>query len=204
MLDGVLPQFIYMPYTTLGALRGRETISEITIRCTSAAENDKAGELAVATLSRVSGLKDTFGFENINTHISRFKNISSMITLLISAIAAISLFVAGLGIMNTMLASTGERKKEIGIMMAVGARQRDIAMCFMTESAIISGIGGLSGTLLGILLLLIATGIAGMQPVISVYKLIFIFLVSIMAGVIFAILPSYRASKLNPVDILHE
>ncbi len=204
MFGGIMPHFIYVPYKTLAMIRGKNTISQIAVKSNSTAENDKVGEQAVATLSRVSGLDNAFGYENINTHITRFKGISSIVALLISAIAAISLIVAGLGIMNTMLASTNERREEIGVMMAIGAKRCDIAYCFMTESAIISSVGGTVGAISGIALSLAITTMFNMPTVISLGKLFFVVLLSLLCGIIFSLIPAYRASRLNPVEILHK
>ncbi|MBR5479806.1 MAG: ABC transporter permease [Clostridia bacterium] len=204
LLGGVIPQFIYIPYKTLGAMRGSDSITQIAIKCVDTEKNDKAGEMAVAALARVSGLKDVFDYENINTHISQFKNIASIITLLISAIAAISLFVAGLGIMNTMLAAIGERKEEIGIMMAIGAKRRDIALCFITESFLISTFGGISGTIIGTFLSYFITQTLNMPTVINLNKLIFAVSLAIVCGVTFSFIPAQRASRMDPVEILHK
>ena len=204
LLGGIIPQFIYVPYQTLSLMRGSDTISQIAIKCENDEYNDPAGETAVATLTRVSGLKNSFGFENINTHTEKFKGITALVALLISAIAAISLIVAGLGIMNTMLASTNERKKEIGILMAIGARQRDIAYCFMAESAITAGLGGTLGAIIGVGVSTVITRLASMPTVISFNKLFFVITVSVLCGIVFAMIPAYRASRLNPIETLHQ
>ena len=204
LLGGVIPQFIYIPYKTLGSMRGNDSITQIAVKCVDTDQNDKAGDMSVAVLSRISGLKNAFGYENINTHISQFKNISSIITLLISAIAAISLFVAGLGIMNTMLAAAGERKNEIGIMMAIGAKRRDIASCFIAEAFIISALGGISGAICGMLFSYVITQFLNMPLIISINKLIFVVVLAVVCGMIFAFIPAQRASCLDPVEILHK
>ena len=204
MLGGVIPKFIYIPYKTLGVLRGNELISQIAIKCNNISDNDAVGKKAVATLSRISGYKDSFGYENISAHISNFKNISSIVSLLISAIAAISLIVAGLGIMNTMLASTNERKKEIGIMMAIGARRKDISLCFMTEAAILSGTGGIIGILLGVLSSVLVTDFMKIPIIINPGIIVAVIFVAILFGIIFSLIPAHRASRLNPVETLQE
>lgn len=204
MLGGTIPHFIYVPYKTLGMLRGSDSVSQIAIKCDSTIENDRTGDLAVETLSRITGQKNCFGYENINAHIVRFKKLSEIVTLLISVIAAISLIVAGLGIMNTMLASTAERKKEIGTLMALGARRSDIAFCFIVESTIISGIGGISGAIIGIALSFVITKFNGMPTIFNLNKIITIIMIAVSCGVVFSLSPAYRASRLDPVQTLHE
>ena len=97
-----------------------------------------------------------------------------------------------------------ERKKEIGIMMALGARSRDIALCFIAESAIISGIGGIAGVAFGVLLSFSMTRLMKMPTMISINTIIIIIFVAVLCGIVFSLIPAYRASRLNPVETLHE
>ena len=118
--------------------------------------------------------------------MARLRGIAGLVALLVSAIAAISLAVAGLGIMNTMLAATRERRREIGIMMAIGARRRDISRCFVVESAIVAGIGGVLGATLGVLGSYAITSALGMPGIFSPLKFLLVECCAVLCGVALA------------------
>lgn len=119
---------------------------------------------------------------------------------LLGAIAAISLLVGGIGIMNIMLATVMERTREIGIRRAVGARKFDIMSQFVTESVVISITGGLIGVLLGILLSLIVTLFTDIDTFIRPYSIFIAFSFSVIVGISFGYLPAKNAANLKPVD----
>lgn len=137
--------------------------------------------------------------------LSMAEQITGILTTLLGGIASISLFVGGIGIMNIMLVSVSERTREIGIRMAIGAKNRDIMMQFLVESILITSIGGTIGILLGVLLYLLIA-LASKQPFIfSMISVIVSFLFATLVGVIFGYYPAKKASNLNPIDALrHE
>lgn len=204
IVGGAIPEFAYMPYTTLNNLRSATNISQIAIKCRDNSIAEEAGNHAVEVLSRYHNKPGGYGSENVSGHVDKLKNIAGLVALLISAIAAISLCVAGLGIMNTMLASTAERRKEIGICMAIGAKRRDIAICFLTESALISAAGGTVGALIGLGISALVTTIFHMPNAFSISKILIAESVSIFCGIIFAVIPALRASKLDPIVVLRD
>ena len=121
------------------------------------------------------------------------------------AIAGISLLVGGIGIMNIMLASVTERTREIGIRRALGAKRKDIIAQFLIEAVILSGVGGLIGVVLGILIPFIISIFWGMTTIVTPIAPILAFSISAMIGVIFGIYPSMRAADMDPVEALrHE
>ncbi|MEQ8956127.1 MAG: ABC transporter permease [Gammaproteobacteria bacterium] len=121
------------------------------------------------------------------------------------AIAGISLLVGGIGIMNIMLASVTERTREIGIRRALGAKKRDIITQFLIEAVILSGVGGLIGVVLGVLIPFIISTFWGMTTIVTPLAPILAFSISAMIGVIFGIYPSMRAADMDPVEALrHE
>jgi macrolide transport system ATP-binding/permease protein len=125
--------------------------------------------------------------------------------LLLSSIAAISLLVGGIGIMNIMLVSVTERTREIGLRKAIGARRYDILAQFLSESVVISGIGGVIGIILGWLITVLLSKFAGWTTSISLDSVLLAFFFSAGIGVIFGIYPARKASLLNPIDALrHE
>lgn len=123
-------------------------------------------------------------------------------TMLLGAIASISLLVGGIGIMNIMLVSVAERTREIGIRMAVGAKTWDIRLQFITEALILSLIGGIIGILLGTIGSKIISAKAGWTTVVSVASILVSFGFSGFVGIFFGFYPAYKASLLNPIDAL--
>jgi len=123
----------------------------------------------------------------------------------LGAIAAISLLVGGIGIMNIMLASVTERTREIGIRRALGARRRDIVIQFLVETVILSGAGGIMGVCLGRIIPFVVSHAAGMRTIVTFWSPLLAFTISALIGVIFGIYPALRAAKMDPVEALrHE
>ena len=124
-------------------------------------------------------------------------------TALISSIAVISLLVGGIGVMNIMLVSVSERKKEIGIRMAIGAKQIDILQQFLIESIIICLVGGIIGIILSYVIGLIFSACAYMiRMEFSITSIMVAFFYSITIGIIFGFLPALNAAKLDPITAL--
>lgn len=134
--------------------------------------------------------------------LSAFNTISGTLTTALGAIAAISLIVGGIGIMNIMLVSVSERTREIGIRKALGAKKRAILLQFLIESVVISVCGGIIGIIIGASGAAIFGMVAGIPSGISVGVIIFSFLFSLCIGVLFGIAPANKASKLRPIDAL--
>ncbi len=125
--------------------------------------------------------------------------------IVLGSIAAISLLVGGIGIMNIMLATVTERTREIGIRRALGAKRRDIVMQFLSESIILSGFGGLIGLGLGVVIPYIVETSAGMRTQITPWSLVMALSISVAVGVLFGIYPANRAAQMDPIEALrHE
>jgi putative ABC transport system permease protein len=128
-----------------------------------------------------------------------------MLTMLLGAIAGISLLVGGIGIMNIMFVSVTERTKEIGLRMSVGARGIDILMQFLIEAVLLSIVGGVIGILFGLLISYVATTLLSFPMVIMTEAIVVSFLVCSAIGIFFGWYPAKKAANLNPIDaVRHE
>ena len=129
-------------------------------------------------------------------------SVTGLMTVLLTAVAAISLLVGGIGIMNIMLVSVTERIREIGLRMAIGATPSNILMQFILEAVVLSTVGGLIGVGLGIGAAHIIGQVQNWPIVIEATSAVYAFLFSAFVGMFFGFYPAYRASKLNPIDCL--
>jgi putative ABC transport system permease protein len=137
--------------------------------------------------------------------LKRAERTKQIFNIVLGSIAAISLIVGGIGIMNIMLASVTERTREIGIRRALGARRRDIIVQFLVETVILSGAGGLLGVLLGLVIPFIVSQTAGMKTIVTFWSPLLAFTISALVGIVFGIYPAIRAAKMDPVEALrHE
>ncbi|MBH0206793.1 MAG: FtsX-like permease family protein [Nitrospira sp.] len=127
---------------------------------------------------------------------------SETLTVMLFAIASVSLLVGGIGIMNILLVSVTERTREIGVRMAVGAKRRHIVMQFLIEAVTLSVVGGCLGILVGILGARVTTAIAGWPTIISAETVMAAFVFSIAVGLFFGLYPANKAARLNPIDAL--
>jgi len=137
--------------------------------------------------------------------LKRAERTKQIFNIVLGSIAAISLLVGGIGIMNIMLASVTERTREIGIRRALGARRRDIVVQFLVETVILSGAGGIIGVLLGVVIPFVVTHTAGMKTIVTIWSPMLAFTISGLVGVVFGIYPAIRAAQMDPVEALrHE
>lgn len=127
---------------------------------------------------------------------------SRTMTMLLGSIASVSLIVGGIGIMNIMLVSTTERTREIGIRMAVGAKEKDILFQFLIEATVLSSIGGIIGVVFGIVLSKLVSYFGGWPSLLSPISIAIAFLFSNMVGIFFGYYPARKASRLNLIDAL--
>jgi putative ABC transport system permease protein len=148
------------------------------------------------------GENDDFSVLSQKDLLSTVEQVTGILTIFLGAIAAISLLVGGIGIMNIMLVSVTERTREIGIRKAVGAKRRDILMQFLVEAVVLSVIGGLLGILLGTGIAIVVERSGLMTTVISSEAILLATGFSVAVGLFFGIYPSMRAARLHPIEAL--
>jgi putative ABC transport system permease protein len=148
------------------------------------------------------GQADDFSIRNNADIISRVSSVSDTMTLLLGGVAAVSLVVGGIGIMNIMLVSVTERTREIGIRLAIGAQPRDVLFQFLVEAVVLSLLGGIMGILLGAGTALLLPIVAGWTTVLPWNAIILSFGVSAAIGMFFGIYPARKASQLDPIVAL--
>ncbi|MGC8742819.1 MAG: ABC transporter permease [Verrucomicrobiia bacterium] len=137
--------------------------------------------------------------------LRRAERTKQIFNIVLGSIAAISLLVGGIGIMNIMLATVTERTREIGIRRALGAKRRDIVTQFLVESVMLSGTGGLIGVLFGIIIPFLVTAFANMKTIVTLWSPLLAFSISALVGIVFGLYPAIRAAKMDPVEALrHE
>jgi ABC-type antimicrobial peptide transport system permease subunit len=127
---------------------------------------------------------------------------TEVLTMPLGSIAAVSLLVGGIGIMNIMLVSVTERTREIGIRLSIGAREGDILSQFLTESVLLSSIGGVIGMLLSIIITIVIDSFTSLNAVISSSMMIIAFTFAAAVGIFFGFYPARKAARLNPIDAL--
>jgi putative ABC transport system permease protein len=190
--------------------RAGTTVDGIYLQATSAQSVSEAST-QVSNIMRlrhhVGVGKEDFSVMNQQDLLTTATSITGILTAFLGGIAAISLLVGGIGIMNIMLVSVVERTREIGLRKALGARNRDIMTQFLAESSFLSLLGGLLGILLGWLISLIIGQIASasgtaLNPAVSLNAVLLATLFSIAVGLFFGIYPARRAARLEPVEAL--
>jgi putative ABC transport system permease protein len=147
--------------------------------------------------------EDDFTVRTLDEIAATSEKTGNIMTLLLTSVAAVSLVVGGIGIMNIMLVSVTERTREIGVRMAVGARERDVLIQFLVESTTMSFVGGLLGTLLGIGASKIITHLAKWPTIISIDAILLATLFSAAVGIFFGFYPAKKASRLDPIQALN-
>lgn len=199
-----IPEFVYVAHTVLADMTGSDKVDQIAVRCMSGVQPEKAGQVITQVMNRHHRTKAGYAIENISGYREKLNSVVSLVSLLISAIAAISLGVAGLGVMNSMLSSTSERRREIGVCMAIGAQRRDIAVCFLLEATIVCAIGGLFGVLSGTLMSVAVSSYLSIAPMIKWEHILISEMISSIFGLFFGVVPAIRASGLDPIFALKE
>jgi putative ABC transport system permease protein len=161
--------------------------------------------MAIRTLLERTHAKEDFKIVVPVELLETAQRTQRIFSIVLGSIAAISLIVGGIGIMNIMLATVTERTREIGVRRALGARQNDIVLQFLIETVILAGVGGLIGVALGVTIPFAVTYFADMKTLITPMTPVIAFSISALVGIAFGIYPALRAAKMDPVEALrHE
>jgi macrolide transport system ATP-binding/permease protein len=192
---------IFVPISTgLVRLFGKNYLSSITIKVKDAADIEVTQE-RVETLLRERHKTEDFSVRNMASFLQAAMETQDTFTLLLGTVAAISLLVGGIGVMNIMLVSVVERTREIGIRMATGARMRDILLQFNIEAAVVCAAGGVLGILVGVGAGLVLR-YTGMSVIFSITPAVLAFACASATGLLFGYLPARKAAQLDPVIAL--
>lgn len=194
---------IYLPYTTvMNRILGQSYVRNIIVRVKDEYPSAVAENAILSLLEQRHNAQDVFS-QNADSIRETVQETTQTMTLLISAIAIISLVVGGIGVMNIMLVSVTERTQEIGVRMAVGARQSDILQQFLIEAILVCILGGILGVLLSLGIgYLFSKFSSDFTMIYSTTSIIAAFICSSLIGIIFGFLPANNAAKLDPVTAL--
>ncbi|MCB2026976.1 MAG: FtsX-like permease family protein, partial [Ottowia sp.] len=192
---------VWVPYTTgLVRIFGSNYLTGITIKVEDVSQIEET-ETGISELLLARHRTDDFSVRNTASFLAMATETQNTLTILLGAVAAISLLVGGIGVMNIMLVSVVERTREIGIRMATGARRRDILLQFNTEASVVCTIGGIVGVILGY-----TTGIilsfVGVNIAFTPGPTVLAFACAVGTGLLFGYLPARKAAHLDPVVAL--
>jgi putative ABC transport system permease protein len=182
------------------------TVGALMVQAKSEALLDKAEEEINSLLKQrhriTNGKEPDFSTRNLSEILAVAEQSSKAMSLLLGAVASISLIVGGIGIMNIMLVSVTERTREIGIRMAIGARTKDILWQFLTEAVLLTMLGGIIGIILGTAGATIVSQLLSWPTLISIQSITVAFIFSGAVGIFFGFYPARKAAGLNPIDAL--
>lgn len=202
-----LDDTIFIPLSTLQLrVAGQPTLGSIGVSVADASRMaEKQAEITAALLaSRAIADASAQDFTVLNQAdaVETLNEVTGIFTLLLGGIAAISLLVGGIGVMNIMLVSVTERTREIGIRKAIGAKKRDIILQFLVESTVLSLLGGVIGILISVAGSMLVKRYGGIDASVTLSPVLLAFLFSIGIGIFFGLLPAWKAAKLRPIEAL--
>ncbi len=202
-----LDDMVVIPLSTMQKrMTGEETVTSISVSVADQDSMEDVQKLITAVLLNAHGItnpgKQDFTVLNQADAVETLNEVTGTFTLLLGGIAAISLLVGGIGVMNIMLVSVTERTREIGLRKAIGARKRDILLQFLVESTVLSLLGGIIGIALSAGGSWVVKTYAGLDASIELSSVLLAFLFSVGVGILFGMLPAYKAAALRPIQAL--
>lgn len=194
---------VIIPLTTAQRLLKNSNIRNFSIQAASSDVIDDIMSKATVMLTQIYSDSDSFKVVSQAQMLSTLDTITSTLMIVLGGIAAISLIVGGVGIMNIMLVSVTERTREIGIRKAIGAKKKNILTQFLIEAVVVTGMGGIIGVAVGAGIIKFIIGGFNIVPeVYSVPWMIISFSISLLVGVVFGMFPAVKAANLNPIEAL--
>ena len=199
---------VYVPFNTFQyrfwdmSAYLKDDLDGVDIRLKAGADSIQIAKVVTAILNQTHNNTQDFSVTIPAALLAQQQRTQTIFTYVMVAIAAISLLVGGIGIMNIVLATVMERTREIGVRRAIGARQKDILSQFLTESALISIAGGVLGIAFGFFLSWLIAQTAEWKTIVTTASVVIAFGVSVLVGVVFGIYPAFKASRINPIDAL--
>lgn len=201
---------VLMSLRDFKSLTGQSNISIVYVRVENVNDAEAIATQIQNTINENHGKKDFASATTMTSILETIQSVIGILQLVLIAIASIALVVASIGIMNTMLTSVMERTREIGIMKAIGATNRDIMSIFIIEGMLLSSIGGILGIILGvfgsqgitvILNSFMGTGgSSNLAPVITIFSVILAVTVSLVVGILSSFYPAWKAAKMSPIE----
>ncbi len=201
-VSGMLSGLVYMPYTTLQTLTGKDTFDQIAVKVAEEGETDRVRERVQTALERHSGIKDGYTAENLAAQRDRLSRLMDIVSLVLTAVSAVSLVVAGMGMLTSMLTAVNERVREIGIKQALGAGGRRIMLEFLSESLLLAALGGGIGVCGGALIGVVGLHLFGMSVALPWGYLLAVWAVAVVLGGVFGWYPAKKAASMHPVQAL--
>ena len=202
MMGGIIPDFIYVPYTTMQSQLSTSNFTQIIVKPKESTDGELLRKKILRTIDRGKSLKNGYIVKDLSGQRDSLSNIMNIFTAVLAAVGALSLVVAGMNIMNVMLTSVAERKREIGIKKSIGASYGVIVLEFLAESCTICLAGTFVGAAFAIALIPAVHFLFGLTIGIRIDILLSVIIFSVAAGTAFGIYPAYRAAKLKPADAL--
>jgi putative ABC transport system permease protein len=198
---------IYVPFSTAQQrLSGSQFVSSIVLTANNSSNVNSVQSAAQALLEQRHNISnpsnDNFTIQNASQVLSTVQATAQSLTILLVGVAAVSLIVGGIGIMNIMLVSVTERTREIGIRIAIGARQRDVLTQFLIEAFVLSTLGGIVGLIIGPIGAFAIAKTNGYPLVIDPLSILIAFGVSALVGIVFGFYPAQRAARMDPIVAL--
>lgn len=200
--EGTADDTIIIPYTVAQRISKAGAISTIYVRAKDANNVDSLKENIENVLYKLYENEDYYRVTSQQAMLETLSSVTDTLSIVLAGIAAISLVVGGIGIMNIMIVSVTERTREIGIRKAIGARKINILIQFLIESLIITLLGGITGIIIGCLGITIIGKLDLVPAVYSIKWILISLIVSLLIGVVFGLFPAYKAAKMDPIKAL--
>ena len=202
--DNSMPAMGLLPNDYLNHINGNEQdkYTTLQVKTTDANDMNRVMEVVKKSLETRGSDPDIYSVSSTSQGLDEFNNILNMLSLFISGVAAISLFVGGIGVMNIMLVSVTERIREVGLRKAIGAKTMHILVQFLIEAIILTFFGGIIGAIIGYLLALLIGIFVGATPILSPVVVFVCISVSTMIGLVFGVYPAKKAAALEPMEAL--